>query len=80
MYYDCNLIFKKLKFRSNIKPLLTGSKRYDPINHMTIENSTKKRKQTAPEETNNTIVIAFGAAMFGNLRGNVPTPTKCESC
>ncbi|GAA5814013.1 hypothetical protein MFLAVUS_007503 [Mucor flavus] len=90
LYYDRNLRFYKLKFRNYIKKqqtlseiskrLLTGSKKYDPTNHMTIENSTKKWKQTAPadrpEETNKPIVIAFGAATFGNLRGNVPASTK----
>ncbi|GAA5798102.1 hypothetical protein HPULCUR_003502 [Helicostylum pulchrum] len=90
LYYDRNLRFNKLKFRNYIKKqqalseiskrLLTESKKYDPTNHMTIENSTKKWKQTAPadrpEETNKPIVIAFGAATFGNLGGNVPARTK----
>lgn len=60
--------------------MLTGSKKYNPTNQIAIENSNKKWKQTVPadrpEETNGPIVIDFGAAMFSNLRGNVPAPTK----
>ncbi|KAI8090697.1 hypothetical protein BDF21DRAFT_411851, partial [Thamnidium elegans] len=45
-----------------------------------IEDSNKKWKQLSPgdgpEESNKPVVLAFGAAMFGNLRGNVPAPTK----
>ncbi|KAG2233593.1 hypothetical protein INT48_009380 [Thamnidium elegans] len=47
---------------------------------MVIEDSDKKWKQLSPgdgpEESNKPVVLAFGAAMFGNLRGNVPAPTK----
>ncbi|KAG2232842.1 hypothetical protein INT48_006294 [Thamnidium elegans] len=48
--------------------------------HMVIEDSNKKWKQISPgdgpEESNKPVVLAFGAAMFDNLRGNVPAPTK----
>ncbi|KAI8078608.1 hypothetical protein BDF21DRAFT_452898 [Thamnidium elegans] len=48
--------------------------------HMVIEDSNKKWKQLSPgdgpEESNKPVVLAFGAAMFGNLRGNVPASTK----
>ncbi|KAG2228863.1 hypothetical protein INT48_003151, partial [Thamnidium elegans] len=48
--------------------------------HMVIEDSNKKWKQLSPEdgpeESNKPVLLAFGAAMFGNLRGNVPAPTK----
>ncbi|KAI8067248.1 hypothetical protein BDF21DRAFT_477354 [Thamnidium elegans] len=48
--------------------------------HMVIEDNNKKWKYLSPgdepEESNKPVVLAFGAAMFGNLRGNVPAPTK----
>ncbi|KAG2231588.1 hypothetical protein INT48_003688 [Thamnidium elegans] len=47
---------------------------------MVIEDSNKKWKELSPgdgpEESNKPVVLAFGAVMFGNLRGNVPAPTK----
>ncbi|KAG2231708.1 hypothetical protein INT48_000448 [Thamnidium elegans] len=90
LYYDRDLKFNKLKFRNYIKKqqtlseiskrLITGSRKYDPTRHMVIEDSNKKWKQLSPgdgpKESNKPVVLAFGAAMFGNLKGNVPAPTK----
>ncbi|KAI8076281.1 hypothetical protein BDF21DRAFT_422998 [Thamnidium elegans] len=58
LYYDRDLKFNKLKFRSNIKKqqtlseiskrLITGSRKYDPTRHMVIQDSNKKWKQLSP--------------------------------
>ncbi|KAG2237249.1 hypothetical protein INT48_006653 [Thamnidium elegans] len=74
-------IFNNFQTLSEIsKRLITGSRKYDPIRHMMIENSNMKWKQLfpgdGPEESNKPVVLAFGAVMFGNLRGNIPAPTK----
>jgi hypothetical protein len=88
-FYDLNLRFNKLKFQTYIKKqkalsemakrLITGSSKYRPPGYV-IENSAKKWKQLAPhdkpEESTRPIIIAFGAAKFGKLRGNVTAPTK----
>ncbi|KAI8077046.1 hypothetical protein BDF21DRAFT_400222 [Thamnidium elegans] len=62
------------------KRLITDSRKYDPTRHVVIEDSNKKRKHLfpgdGPEESNKPVVLAFGAAMFGNLRENVSAPTK----
>ena len=87
-YYDNQFIFTKLKFRNYInkqkalteisKRLLSGSRKYSV--QTDIIDSTKKWKKRSPvdadDERAKPVVIAFGGAQFGNLRGNVPAPTK----
>ncbi|KAI8078535.1 hypothetical protein BDF21DRAFT_420750 [Thamnidium elegans] len=47
---------------------------------MVIEDSNKKWKRLSPgnglEASNKPVVLAFSAAMFGNLRESVPASTK----
>ena len=88
-FYDPNSRYSKLRFRSYInkqkalnemsKRLLHGSKKYENDSR-DIQASEKKWKRLKPSDTDDEdskpIIIAYGAANFGNLRGNVSAPAK----
>lgn len=87
-YYTTGL--KKLKFHNYrneqkaltemCKRLFTGSRKYQEGNPDIQQAHLKKWKPLAPRdhasEAERPIVIVFGSARFGGLRGNVSSPTK----
>ena len=62
------------------KRLVTGSAKYSNEMPLVQQLNPSKWKPITPtdqfQEKQKPVVIAFGAARFGNLRGNVPAPTK----
>lgn len=62
------------------KRLFTGSRKYQEDNPDIQQANQQKWKPLAPRdnagEAERPTVVAFGSALFGGLRGNVPSPTK----
>lgn len=62
------------------KWLCTGSRKYHEGNHDIHQDNVQKWKPLTPSsvagEAERPIVVASASAVFGKLRGNVPSPTK----